>query len=204
MVFAYFPNSSDEEDFEFSDKNRKELERIVEKYPVKRSALIPALILVQKQEGKISSKAMQYLASYFETSAMEIWSVVSFYTMLKTNDLGKFHFQVCDNLSCALLGAGKLIGFLEKRLDCLTGKTRSDKKFSIERVECLGACGGAPCLIINTDYFENMTAEILEPIITSLEKGEAVIPRGADEVALNIVKNSSFISVENDVSDNSE
>ena len=204
MVFAHFPNSKNEEDFKFSDENRKELERIVKKYPVKRSALIPALILVQKQEGKISSKAMQYLASYFETSAMEIWSVVSFYTMLKTNDLGKFHIQVCDNLSCALLGAGKLIDFLEKRLDCPSGKTRADKKFSIERVECLGACGGAPCLIINTFYFENMNEEVLELIIASLEKGEMAVPRGADEVALNIIKDSSFVSVENDMRANSK
>lgn len=204
MVFAHFPNSSSEEDFEFSEENIKKLERIIAKYPVKRSALIPALILVQKQEGKISSKAMQYLATYFETSAMEIWSVVSFYTMLKTNDSGEFHFQICDNLSCALLGAGKLIEFLEKRLDCPAGKTRSDKKFSIERVECLGACGGAPCLIINTDYFENMTEEILESIIASLEKGESVVPRGADEVALNLMKDSSFVLIENEVSTNPE
>ncbi len=201
MVFAHFPNSSDEEDFEFSDENKEELERIVGKYPVKRSALIPALILIQKQEGKITSKAMQFLAGYFETSAMEIWSVVSFYTMLKTNDMGEFHFQICDNLSCALMGAGKLIDFLEERLDCPSGKTRSDKKFSIERVECLGACGGAPCLIINTDYFENLTEEILEPIIVSLEKGEEVVPMGADEVSLNFIKESSFSSSENKTED---
>ena len=179
MVFAHFPNSSDEEDFEFSDENKEELERIVGKYPVKRSALIPALILIQKQEGKITSKAMQFLAGYFETSAMEI----------------------CDNLSCALMGAGKLIDFLEERLDCPSGKTRSDKKFSIERVECLGACGGAPCLIINTDYFENLTEEILEPIIVSLEKGEEIIPMGADEVSLNFIKESSFSSSENKIED---
>lgn len=176
-----FPHSPGGERFEFTPENRAELERILAKYPVRRSALIPALQLAQKQAGAVTSAVMQHVASIFELSPMEVWGVVSFYTMLKTRPVGKYHFQVCDNLSCALLGAGSLLRLLEQRLGCRAGQTRADGKFSIERVECLGACGGAPCLQVNEDYFEGVTPALLEKIVAALEKGEPVSPVGADE-----------------------
>ena len=178
-----FPHSPREERFEFTPGNRAELERIMAKYPVKRSALIPALQLAQKQAGAVTSAVMQHVASIFEVSPMEVWGVVSFYTMLKTRPVGKHHFQVCDNLSCALLGAAALLRRLEQRLGCRAGQTRADGKFSIERVECLGACGGAPCLQINEDYFECVTPEMVERIVAALERGEPLAPAGADEAA---------------------
>jgi NADH-quinone oxidoreductase E subunit len=150
---------------------------------VKRSALIPALWLAQKQNGFITSAVMQHIAGIFEISAMEVWGVVSFYTMLKTEPTGDFHVQICNNLSCALLGAGSLLKHLEKRLGVKAGETRGDGKFSIEKMECLGACGGAPCVQINEDYFERMTPEAMDEIISALERGEYVPPVGADEVA---------------------
>ena len=182
MALIRFPHSKQEERFEFTPENRAELERIIVKYPVKRSALIPALQLAQKQEGFITSAVMQHVADMFEVSAMEVWGVVSFYTMLKTQPTGEYHVQVCNNLSCALMGAGRLLREIEKRLDCRVGYTREDGKFSIEAVECLGACGGAPCVQVNEDYFECVTPEIMNDIFSALEKGEAVSPIGADEV----------------------
>ena len=182
MALIRFPHSKQEERFEFTPENRAELERIIVKYPVKRSALIPALQLAQKQEGFITSAVMQHVADMFEVSAMEVWGVVSFYTMLKTQPIGEYHVQVCNNLSCALMGAGRLLREIEKRLDCRVGYTREDGKFSIEAVECLGACGGAPCVQVNEDYFECVTPEIMNDIFSALEKGEAVSPIGADEV----------------------
>lgn len=182
MALIRFPHSGQEERFEFSPENRAELERIIAKYPVKRSALIPALQLAQEQEGFITSAVMQHVADIFEVSPMEVWGVVSFYTMLKTQPIGEYHVQVCNNLSCALMGAGRLLREIENRLDCRTGQTREDGKFSIEAVECLGACGGAPCVQINENYFECVTPEIMNDIFSALEKGEAVSPIGADEV----------------------
>ena len=183
MALIRFPHSEQEERFEFSPENRAELERIIAKYPVKRSALIPALQLAQKQAGFITSAVMQHVAEIFEVSPMEVWGVVSFYTMLKTQPIGEYHVQVCNNLSCALMGAGRLLREIENRLDCRAGHTRVDGKFSIEAVECLGACGGAPCVQINEDYFECVTPEIMNDILSALEKGECVSPIGADEVA---------------------
>ncbi len=183
MALIRFPHSGQEERFEFSPENRAELERIIAKYPVKRSALIPALQLAQEQEGFITSAVMQHVAEIFEVSPMEVWGVVSFYTMLKTQPIGEYHVQVCNNLSCALMGAGRLLREIENRLDCRTGHTREDGKFSIEAVECLGACGGAPCVQVNEDYFERVTPEIMNDILSALENGESVSPIGADEVA---------------------
>lgn len=182
MALIRFPHSGQEERFEFSPENRAELERIIAKYPVKRSALIPALQLAQEQEGFITSAVMQGVADIFEVSPMEVWGVVSFYTMLKTQPIGEYHVQVCNNLSCALMGAGRLLREIENRLDCRVGHTREDGKFSIEAVECLGACGGAPCVQVNEHYFECVTPEIMNDLFSAMEKGEAVSPIGADEV----------------------
>ncbi len=183
MELIRFPHSEQEERFEFSPENAAALERIIAKYPVKRSALIPALQLAQEQEGFITSAVMQCVAEMFEVSPMEVWGVVSFYTMLKTSPIGEHHVQVCNNLSCALMGAGKLLQAIENRLDCGVGETRADGKFSIEAVECLGACGGAPCVQINEHYFEGATPGMMDEILGALERGEAVSPVGADEVA---------------------
>ena len=178
-----FPHSTKEDRFEFSLEAQAELNRIIRKYPAKRSALIPALWLAQKQNGCITSAVMQHVAGIFDISPMEVWGVVSFYGMLKTRPIGEYHFQVCNNLSCALMGAGPLLKHLKKRLGVKVGETREDGKFSIEAMECLGACGGAPCVQINEDYFERMTPEIIDEIVSALERGEYVPPVGADEVA---------------------
>jgi NADH-quinone oxidoreductase E subunit len=183
MAVDRFPHSPKEDRFEFDPQNRAELDQVIQKYPVKRSALIPALWLAQKQNGYITSAVMQHVAEIFEISPMEVWGVVSFYTMLKTEPLGEYHVQVCNNLSCALMGAGSLLRHVEKRLGVKAGETRDDGKFSIEKMECLGACGGAPCVQINEDYFEHMTPESMDEIISALERGEYVPPVGADEVA---------------------
>ncbi len=177
------PHSAKEESFEFAPGVRAELDGIIEKYPVKRSALIPALQLAQKQNGYITSAVMQHIAGLFDISAMEVWGVVSFYSMLKTHPIGEYHFQLCSNLSCNLLGSGALLRQIEERLGIRAGETRADGKFSLERVECLGACGGAPCVQINMDYFERVTPGMIDEIISALEKGEYVPPAGADEVA---------------------
>lgn len=178
-----FPHSAKEDRFEFGLEERAELARIIEKYPVKRSALIPALHLAQKQAGYITSAVMQHVAQIFEISPMEVWGVVSFYSMFKTHPIGEYHFQVCNNLSCALMGSSMLLRAVEARLGIKAGETREDGKFSLEKVECLGACGGAPCLQINEDYFERMAPEVIDEIISALERGEYVPPVGADEAA---------------------
>ncbi len=178
-----FPHSAKENRFEFSLEAQAELNRIIQKYPMKRSALIPALWLAQKQNGCITSAVMQHVAEIFDVSPMEVWGIVSFYNMLKTRPIGEYHFQVCNNLSCALMGAGPLLKHLKKRLGVEVGETREDGMFSIEAMECLGACGGAPCVQINEDYFERMTPEIIDEIVSALERGEYVPPVGADEVA---------------------
>lgn len=183
MAVDRFPHSAREDHFEFNPENRAELDRIFQKYPVRRSALIPALSLAQKQNGCITSAVMQHVAEVFEIPPMEVWGVVSFYSMLKTKPIGKNHFQICNNLSCSLMGAGALLRHLEKRLGIKAGETRTDGNFSIEAVECLGACGGAPCVQVNEDYFEFMTPETIDEIVSALEKGEYVPPVGADEIA---------------------
>ncbi|MFQ5894730.1 MAG: NADH-quinone oxidoreductase subunit NuoE [Nitrospinota bacterium] len=165
--------------FEFSEENRKELERLLGIFPVRRSALLPALQMAQEQNGHISREVMEYLAELFELSPMEVWATASFYGMLKTRPLGRHHFQVCTNLSCSLLGAGRILRHLEARLGVRPGETRADGFCSLECVECLGACGGAPVVQLNEDYREGVTPEKLDALLEGLEKAESARPAAA-------------------------
>lgn len=154
---------------QFSAAAEKEFQDILTRYPRKDAALLPVLWLAQKEFGFLSAETRAYVAEKLETSVARVESVVSFYTLYRTRDMGKHHLQVCRNLSCALRGADKLMNYCEKELGLKSGETTSDGLLSYEKVECLAACGGAPAIQIDGMYYEDLTPKKLEELIGRLK-----------------------------------
>ncbi|AFL67730.1 NADH-quinone oxidoreductase subunit NuoE [Sulfurospirillum barnesii] len=151
--------------FAFSQENETKFRALLERYPEKSSLMLPSLWMVQYQEGWISPEAMQFLAQKLECSAMDVYSVASFYTMFNLASVGKYHIQLCKTLSCMLRGAQTMQAHIENRLGIKPGQTTKDGKFTFSLVECLGSCGTAPCMSLNDDYVENLTLEKLDELI---------------------------------------
>ena len=153
---------------EFTAENQQRFDTILGHYPVKRSALLPALHLVQDQEGHISPEAMEYVAALLDLTPAQVHDTASFYTMFRFAPEGRHHIEVCTNLSCALAGADKVLDGLCQRLGIREGGTTADGEYTVERVECLGACGGATAVQLDGRWIENTTESDLDRIL----KGE--------------------------------
>ncbi|MEJ2111348.1 MAG: NADH-quinone oxidoreductase subunit NuoE [Acidobacteriota bacterium] len=152
-----------------SESACQEIQKLIDKYPDKRSALIPSLHLVQQELGYISQDTMGEVARIFELSPNEVHEVVSFYTMFHRKPVGKYVLQVCTNISCQLCNAEGIMAHLSNKLGIKPGETSADKKFTLLEVECLGSCGTSPVVQINDDYHEDLTPEKLDKILDSLE-----------------------------------
>ncbi len=154
---------------EYSDALKKKIEAVVVRYPKKEAALLPVLHLIQREKGWISPAEERFVANLLGIKPMKVREVVTFYTMILLKPLGRYHLQVCSNLTCSLLGAGTLIEYLKEKLGIGPGETTPDGKFTLSTVECLGACEQAPCLMVNFDYYGNLNKEKLDEILASLE-----------------------------------
>ena len=155
--------------FSFNTDNEAKFDALLKRYPDKSSLMLPALWMVQYQEGWVSLEAMQYLAKKLECSAMDVYSVASFYTMFNLQPIGTYHLQLCKTLSCMLAGSKTLQTHLQNRLGIKAGETTKDGKFTFSLVECLGSCGTSPCMRLNDDYVENLTPEKLDALLDGLE-----------------------------------
>ena len=131
------------------EKHSAEIHGILARYPVKRSAFLPLLYLAQREEGYVTEAAMREIAGILKLTPPQVYETVTFYTMLNLKPVGKFHIQVCANLSCCLAGARPLVRAFEETLDIRSGEVTDDGVFSIAEVECLGSCGTAPMLQVN-------------------------------------------------------
>jgi NADH-quinone oxidoreductase E subunit len=144
---------------QFSPAAKAKFDEIVTRYPIKRAAIMPTLWLAQEEFGWLSTDVLEYVAELLELSPAFVASVASFYTMYYKHPVGRHHVQVCTNLSCALVGADRIVECLRERLGIEVGGTSPDGKFSLSVVECLASCGTAPMLQVNDDYVENLTPE---------------------------------------------
>jgi NADH-quinone oxidoreductase subunit F len=151
---------------QFTPENKSRFDRILARYPVKRSALLPALHLVQEQEGYITTEAIDYLASLLDLSPAQVHDTASFYTMYRFRPEGRRHIEVCTNISCALNGADELIGKLCDRLGIREGETSADGEWTVHRGECLAGCGGAVCMQVDGRWVENAKTEDIEKILS--------------------------------------
>lgn len=154
---------------EFSSEALKKFEETVSRYPKKEAAMLPVLYLAQQEFGCLSHDAIVYVAKLMDQSPARVYGVVSFYTLFNMKPIGRYHIQVCRTLSCALRGAEKVTGWIQKRLGIEVGQTTADGKFTLSEVECLASCGTAPMMQINDDYYENLTEEKVAEILGSLK-----------------------------------
>lgn len=153
---------------QFSDETHKRFEEVLTRYPTKQAAILPTFWLAQQEFGHLSLETMEYIAGLLDLSPAYVASVASFYTMFYKEPVGKFHVQVCTNLSCTLRGAGHIVSCLQDKLGIALGQTTEDNVFSLSEVECLGSCGTAPVVQVNDDYHENLTPEKTIQLIDEL------------------------------------
>jgi NADH-quinone oxidoreductase E subunit len=152
----------------FSEANEKKLDQIITHYPVKRSAILPALYIAQEEHGYVTDDDVKYLAQRLGMRVNEVEEVVTFYTMYSRRPTGKYKLQVCRTISCMLRGAEQITEHIGSRLGIRVGETTPDSKFTLSEVECLGYCDLAPCLQVNFDYHERVTPESVDAIIDQL------------------------------------
>lgn len=152
----------------FSVDVEREIDGHLAKYPVARSAILPLMFIVQRERGYLDPPGVAYLAKRLSLRITDIWEVATFYSMLHTEPVGKYHIQICRTLSCKIRGAGKITEHCSEKLGIKPGETTTDGRFTISEVECLGSCGTAPMFQINFDYHENLTPEKIDQIFSSL------------------------------------
>ncbi|QDF29978.1 complex I 24 kDa subunit family protein [Halarcobacter anaerophilus] len=151
--------------FKYTDEKEKEFQRIAKKYPKIDAMMLPALWLVQEQEGWVSPDAMIFLADKLGKTPIEVYEFATFYTMFNLKPIGTYHIELCKTLSCMIMGAPELKKFIKDTLGIGPGETTADGKFHFSEVECQGACGGAPMIALNHTYHENLTVDKLKKII---------------------------------------
>ncbi len=154
--------------FKFTEENLARIEASKKKYPTSRAAVMDSLYIAQEQNGYISSEVMEEVASVLNIDTVDVLGVATFYTMYHKKPAGKFHIQVCTNVSCMLCGGYEILESVEKKLGIKENEVTTDGKFSIEEVECMGSCGTAPMLAINEDFYENLSKENLDELLDKL------------------------------------
>ncbi len=154
---------------EFSDKSLKEVQNIIARYPEKKAALLPILHVAQQEFGFIGEDTERMVAGLLDIKPIQVREVVTFYSMYNRRPVGKYHIQVCSNLTCSILGAKSLLDYLKKKLSIGLGEITEDKKIMISTVECLGACEQAPCMMVNFDYYGDLDEGKIDKILDNLK-----------------------------------
>jgi NADH-quinone oxidoreductase subunit E len=154
----------------FSDNFEARFTEMLGHYPTKRSVLVPTLLYAQDEVGYLSDEVVREIASRLELTELDVRNVISYYSMLTTKPRGKYNVQVCTNIACMLRGGEELLEHCEKRLRIGHKGTTPDKQFSLEEVECIGACSWAPAIQVNYDFHENLTPEKLDQILEEYKK----------------------------------
>ncbi|MFN2532403.1 MAG: NADH-quinone oxidoreductase subunit NuoE [Pyrinomonadaceae bacterium] len=152
----------------FSDEVEAEIDWHLAKYPVKRSAILPLMFIIQRERGYLDPAGVAYLAKRLGLRITDIWEVATFYSMIHTTPVGKYHIQICRTLPCKIRGAEKITEQCSQKLGIKPGETTSDGRFTLSEVECLGSCGTAPMFQINFDYHEDLTPVKVDQILDSL------------------------------------
>ncbi len=142
----------------------------MKEYPTQRSFLVPMLLYTQDELGYLTDEAIAHIARKTGLTELEVRNVISYYSMLRTKPAGKYNVQVCTNISCMLRGADELMEHCEKKLGIGHKQITPDGMFSLEEVECIGACSWAPAVQVNYDFHENLTPEKLDAVLERCKK----------------------------------
>jgi NADH-quinone oxidoreductase subunit E len=153
-----------------SEKVKEQIEKVRNNFPTVQALSLPALHFIQDEKGWLQDTDLQEAAEYLGLPLSKIQEVATFYTMYRLEKTGKAHLQLCVNISCWLNGSEKLLHCLEKRLGIQCGETTADGRYTLSEVECLAACGTAPVLQVNEDYFENLDVPKLHELLDQLDR----------------------------------
>ncbi|MGH9416033.1 MAG: NADH-quinone oxidoreductase subunit NuoE [Terriglobales bacterium] len=149
----------------FSQELEQKFGALAARYPARRSALVPMLLYAQDALGWLTPQAVARIAELLGESEMAVREVIGYYSMLRTEPAGKFHVQVCTNISCLLRGGEELLAHCHERLGLGHKETAKDGVFSLEEVECIGACSWAPAVQVNYDFHQELTVERLDQVL---------------------------------------
>src|SRR5579862_8898690 len=156
---------------ELSPQLSARFERLQILYPVKRSALIPMMMYAQDEFGYVSDEMIAEIAKRLDIHTVQVEETLEYYSMLHRKPMGKHHVQICTNVACMLRGGAELLEAAKKRLEIGHKETTADGMFSLEEVECIGACTGAPAMQVNYDFYENLTERRTDDLLDALDKG---------------------------------
>lgn len=149
----------------------QEIDKFLTKYPAdqRQSAVLSSLMLVQKyNKGWLSTELMDLVADYLGMPKIAVYEVASFYSMFELKPVGKHKINICTNISCMLNGSEEIVAYLQNKLGVNLGETTRDGKFTLRKVECMAACGGAPMMQVDDEYHLNLTPEKIDTILASL------------------------------------
>jgi NADH-quinone oxidoreductase subunit E len=160
----------------FSPALAARFDKLVTIYPLKRSALVPMLLYAQDEVGYVSDAVVTEIAERLDLLELDVRNVLSYYSMLRTKPAGKYNVQVCTNISCMLRGGYEILDHCKHKLGIGHKETTKDGVFSLEEVECIGACCWAPAIQINYDFHENLTPDKVDALFKMYRDG-----KGKDE-----------------------
>jgi NADH-quinone oxidoreductase subunit E len=153
---------------EFSKTALSEIESVLSSYPVRDSATLPLLHLAQREFGLVDNEVVELIAAVLGVEPLRVRQAASFYTMFEEKPRGKHLIEICNNISCALLGSESILSYVEKRLGISRGATTPDGLVTLRTVECLGSCGTAPVMTVDGRYHEGLTVEKVETVLREI------------------------------------
>jgi NADH-quinone oxidoreductase subunit E len=152
----------------FNEEADREIDDLLGRYPTRYAALIPVLFVAQREFGYLNAETLELVAARLEIPPAKVINTATFYTMLRKKPVGRFHLQVCKNISCYLRGSDDLVACIQDELGIGFGETTDDQTFTLTGVECLASCGTAPVVQVNKDYHESMTPKTLRLLLSEL------------------------------------
>ena len=156
----------------FSPATAARFDKLVTLYPVKRSALVPMLLYAQDDIGYVSDAVVTEVAQRLDLLELDVRNVLSYYSMLRTKPAGKYNVQVCTNISCMLRGGYEILDHCKHKLGIGHKEVTPDGNFSLEEVECIGACCWAPAIQVNYDFHDELTTEKVDVILQMYKDGQ--------------------------------
>ena len=157
----------------FSDQFEERFAEMLTHYPTKRSVLVPTLLYLQDELGYLTDDGIAEIAQRLNLTELDVRNVISYYSLLVTKPRGKFNVQICTNIACMLRGGEELLEHCEKKLGVGHKGTTADGMFSLEEVECIGACSWAPAAQVNYDFHENLTPEKMDSVLERYKKASS-------------------------------
>jgi NADH-quinone oxidoreductase subunit E len=156
----------------FSPETAARFDKLATIYPMKRSALVPMLLYAQDEVGYVSDAVVAEIAKRLDLLELDVRNVLSYYSMLRTKPAGKYNVQVCTNISCMLRGGYEILDHCKAKLGIGHKQTTPDGVFSLEEVECIGACCWAPAIQINYDFHDDLTPEKVDVLFEMYRAGQ--------------------------------